>query len=162
MAWLLFRRRVPYAVIGGVAVSYYSPSVRPVADLDLVVAPGAQAAERAFAALQELVETPGVSEGPEQFSAATIAAGADLCFTTRYGQLHLTGSAPGLDRAEVVRSRHWGIIDRAPTALCALSGILEQKRVKPREQDKRDLLLLEQLDARPIPVSRRARRGTWP
>jgi hypothetical protein len=144
-AWLLLRHRVPYAVIGGAAIGYYSCGARRAADLDVVVAPGPDAAGRAFAALEELVENVGVSDGPEQFSATMIAAAADLRFTTSHGRLHLTGSAPGLDRARVVSSRRWVIIDRAPLALCAFSELLEQKRINPREQDRRDVMLLEHL-----------------
>jgi hypothetical protein len=143
--WLLLRERVPYAVIGGTAVSYYLCGSRQAADLDVVVAPGAPVAERASAALEELVEKGGLRVGQEHFSPATIAEGADLRFTTRHGRLHLTGTAPGLDRARVVGSRRWVIIDRSPVAVCSLPELLEQKRMSPRKHDGRDLRLREQI-----------------
>lgn len=143
IGWLLLRHRVRYVVVGGAAVSYYVGPERQAADLDLVIALGALAARRAFAALSELVERAAVTEGPAQFSPDAIAEGADLIFRSRHGKLHITGSAPALARGRAVSARRWVILDRTPLALCSLDELIIQKRTSKREQDERDLRLLE-------------------
>ncbi len=79
------------------------------------------------------------------FSADAIAEGADLIFRSRHGMLHVTGSAPVLDRARAVSARRWVILDCAPVALCSFDELLAQKRASGREEDEHDLRLLERL-----------------
>jgi hypothetical protein len=138
----LLRRDVPLAIIGGVAVSYYTGGRTHPGDIDVVVTPAA--AEQAYLALCEVVDR-GVISGPQEFGPDAIREGVEMTFRTHHGTLHVLGGRVAADRDGIVDRRRWVWIDLMRMPVCGLADLVALKERGEREKDLRDLELLRDL-----------------
>jgi len=141
------RRNVPFAVVGGVALSYYTHGRTTPADLDIVLGLGhraSTASSEAYSALNEIVGL-GVVSGPPEFGAVAVREGVEMTFETARGTLHIVGRSAGSDSEEIVARRRWVWLDRTRLPLCQLSDLIALKERDRREKDVRDLDLLRGL-----------------
>ncbi len=134
--------RVPFAVVGGVALSYYTDGRTTPDDLDLVLSPSPDWSAAAFNALMRLVEC-GVAHGPSEFSKTAIREGGEMKFKTFHGDLHILGASVGSDGEGIVSRRRWVWLDRAAIPLCAVADLIALKERDRRPKDLRDLELLK-------------------
>lgn len=140
----LLRRDVPFAVVGGVALSYYTEGKTQPEDLDVVVSGSSQAALPVYEALSDIVER-GVASGPPEFGPAAVRGGVEMTFDTADGTLHIIGRSAGTDSDGIVARRRWVWLDRTRTPLCQLSDLVALKQRDPRDKDLCDLDLLRTL-----------------
>lgn len=145
ISWWLTTRRVPHAIIGGVATACFVPGRVPV-DLDIVVPSTERAGIAAEWALGTLVRSLGL-EWPRipPFSAASVASGSELRLDTPRGALHLVGASlpDGVDRDELFASRRWWIVGGLFLPVVGVDALIELKRANASPKDFRDLRALE-------------------
>ena len=142
---------VPYAAVGGVAVSAFVPDRQP-ADFDIVVAATRLADRRMLRALKYLLRRWGLASDASGFvmSDCSMSQQVELIAPLAIGKLHVLGNQipVSIDVPTLIARRHWRIIGRSPVAVCALSHLIELKRVNGSDRDLRDLALLTPIPSR--------------
>jgi hypothetical protein len=133
---------VPFAVVGGVALSYYTDGRTTPDDLDLVLSPSPEWATAVFIVLKRLIER-GVANGPREFSIAAIREGGEMKFKTFHGELHILGRSAGSDGEGIVSRRRWVWLDRTAIPLCDVGDLIALKERDRRPKDLQDLELLK-------------------
>lgn len=128
--------RARYAVIGGVALSFYLEGHTP-ADLDVVFAPGRWSGRRAHAALSELIRRCSAGETEFVPPPGALGRGREVRLHTGAGVVDVVGtSLPiGVSRRGVVRRAARQSVEGVCLPLCSLNDLLRIKSGTQREGD---------------------------
>jgi hypothetical protein len=135
---LLDRHGVDFVVIGGIAGIVHG-SAHPTFDFDVVYARDRQNLKRMAAALTELGVTRrgAPPDLPFQPDAATLAAGCNFTFVSRYGDFDILGEAAGMRdyatmRADAKLEDLWGL----PVRVASVDDLIRMKRAAGRPKDR--------------------------
>ena len=140
---VLRRHDLRFVVIGSVATCAYVNRPQAPADFDIVLGRREETAQRAFAALVELLRFfPPVGTTPE-FSTLSLAAGMSVVLPTCAGRVHFVGVDVGCDPDVLVGRSHRILLDQVLLPVCALDDLVALKQRDARPCDIADLELLK-------------------
>jgi predicted nucleotidyltransferase len=145
---VLLARGVDFVVIGGVAVQAHG-HLRTTRDVDIIVRPTPENAERLAAALDELEATNrGVDAEHlhDPTDPATFAQAGSLFVDTRAGMLDVMQDAAGAPRYDELRSRALEIdLGTLTFPVVGLDDLIALKRASGRRIDLEDIAVLTDL-----------------
>jgi hypothetical protein len=149
MAHAFNLRRVPYVIIGSVAVAIHLPapstSARTLGDLDIVIKPAEEAGLRACMAISSLISGSLESGGSlPPLNPHQLADGDVVRVPTLLGTLHVVGAhlPDAIDRSHLVARRKWVLIGRSPLPVCSLEDLIAIKAQVGRPKDISDAAAL--------------------
>ena len=134
---LLNSRRVDYVVVGAIAVSYHAYP-RNTGDIDILVRPTSENAERLVAALADFGFGP-LGLRPADF----VAPGQFIQLGVRPLRIDLLNEISGVGFDEVWQGRVLAQIEGVSVSLIGREALIRNKRASGRDKDRADLRILE-------------------
>lgn len=141
--------RVPFVVVGGVAMARYVPSRVP-KDLDLVIGSNRLGASRALRALERTLErnalvTASIDQ-PLVVAEQDLIEGSEIIVPTGNGVLHIVSDClpVGISRDGLVRARQWVVIQRSLVPITSRLDLYRLKAATGLQKDREDCRLLSE------------------
>jgi hypothetical protein len=138
----LERHGVDFVIIGGIAGLAHGSSY-PSYDLDVAYSRSDANLERVAAALRELevTLTNAPSDLPFQVDAATLRAGANFTFGTRFGRFDILGHIEGVKSFDELRTASVpAVLEGHDVRVASIDHMIAMKRASNRTKDR---LMLE-------------------
>ncbi len=129
---LFNKHNVQYALVGGFAVNYYG-YVRTTQDIDFLVCPPPENAERVTAALKEFGF--GQADIPREYFKR---AGSAIHLGVEPNRIDLLTQLRGISNERLLENAQQVILEDVPVCIVSLNDLLEVKRCSKRLKDQAD------------------------